>query len=50
MTSRNDDDEKPRKVQIRPPNILKLGRHCDARLVHRWLSKQKFRTTTQAQG
>jgi len=44
------DDEKPRKVQIRPPNILKLGRHCDARLVHRWLSKQKFRTTTQAQG
>ena len=43
------DSEKPRKVQIRPPNILKLGRHCDARLVHRWLSKQKFRTTAQAQ-
>lgn len=43
------DSDKPRKVQIRPPNILKLGRHCDARLVHRWLSKQKFRTTAQAQ-
>ncbi len=43
------DEEKPRKVQIRPPNILKLGRHCDARLVHRWLSKQKFRTTGQVQ-
>lgn len=43
------DSEKPRKVQIRPPNILKLGRHCDARLVNRWLSKQGFRTTSQAQ-
>ncbi len=43
------DSEKPRKFQIRPPNILKLGRHCDARLVHRWLSKQGFRTTSQAQ-
>ncbi len=37
------DSEKPRKLHIRPPNTLKLGRHCDARLVHRWLSKQKFR-------
>jgi hypothetical protein len=43
------DAEKPRKVQIRPPNILKLGRHCDARLVHRWLSKQKFRASAQIQ-
>lgn len=41
------DSEKPRKVQIKPPNILKLGRHCDARLVHRWLSKQKFRASAQ---
>ena len=43
------DSEKPRKVQIKPPNILKLGRHCDARLVHRWLSKQKFRASAQTQ-
>lgn len=43
------DSEKPRKVQIKPPNILKLGRHCDARLVHRWLSKQKFRASAQIQ-
>jgi len=41
------DSEKPRKVQIRPHNILKLGRHCDARLVHRWLSKKKFRVSAQ---
>lgn len=43
------DSEKPRKVQIKPPNILKLGRHCDARIVHRWLSKQKFRAAAQIQ-
>ena len=43
------DSEKPRKVQLRPPNILKLGRHCDARLVHRWLSLKEFRQSAQAQ-
>jgi hypothetical protein len=36
--------KKPRKVQIRTPNTLKLGRHCDVRVVQRWLSKQGFRT------
>ena len=35
--------KKARKVQIRTPNTLKLGRHCDARIVQRWLSKQGFR-------
>jgi hypothetical protein len=25
--------KKPRKVQVRPPNILKLGRYCDASAV-----------------
>jgi hypothetical protein len=35
--------KKPCKVQIRTPNTLKLGRHCDARVVQRWLSKQGFR-------
>jgi hypothetical protein len=37
------DNPKPRKVQVRPPNILKLGRHCDALLVQRWLSACGFR-------
>ena len=34
---------RPRPVQIRPPNLLKLGRHCDLRLVHRWLCQRGFR-------
>jgi hypothetical protein len=36
-----------RRVEVRPPNTLKLGRHCDARLVHRWLAHQGFRTAAQ---
>lgn len=39
------DCSKPRKVQIRVPNILKLGRHCDAALVHQWISARGFRVT-----
>ena len=35
--------QKPRPVQIRPPNILKLGRHCDIQLVETWLSRRGFR-------
>jgi len=35
--------KKPRKVQVRTPNTLKLSRYCDARVVQRWLSKQGFR-------
>ena len=34
---------KPRKVQVRPLNVLKLGRHCDAAVVQRWLSEAGFR-------
>jgi hypothetical protein len=34
---------RPRKVQIRPPNVLKVSRHCDARQVQEWLSKRGFR-------
>jgi hypothetical protein len=34
---------KARKVQVRPPNVLKLGRHCDAAAVHQWLSARGFR-------
>ncbi len=33
----------PRAVEVRPPNILKLGRGCDAQLVQRWLSSRGFR-------
>lgn len=40
------DSAKPRKVQLRPPNILKLGRHCDASVVQRWLSLREFRVVT----
>lgn len=40
----SDNPTKPRKVQVRPPNILKLGRHCDALLVQRWLNERSFRT------
>lgn len=39
------DECKPRKVEIRPPNVLKLGRHCDARLVHQWLRGHGFRAS-----
>jgi len=39
------DCAKPRKVQMRVPNILKLGRHCDAALVHQWISARGFRVT-----
>ncbi len=35
---------KPRPVQIRVPNLLKLGRHCDASRVQSWLALRRFRT------
>jgi hypothetical protein len=34
---------KPRPLHIRPPNFLKLGRHCDVHVVHRLLSRRGFR-------
>jgi hypothetical protein len=37
------DSSKPRKVQVGPPNILKLGRDCDAALVKRFLVEAGFR-------
>jgi hypothetical protein len=39
------DPSKPRKVQIRMPNVLKLPRHCDAALIHEWISARGFRGT-----
>jgi hypothetical protein len=44
------DDPKPRPVEVRPPNLVKLGRHCDGRLVHRWLSANGFRGRVNAGG
>jgi hypothetical protein len=41
------DSQKPRKIQLRPPNILKLGRHCDAALVQRWLNQRGFRAASR---
>lgn len=35
--------EKPRKVHLRPPNLLKLGRYCDAVAIDLWLSRRGFR-------
>jgi hypothetical protein len=37
------DSSKPRPVQIRLPNLLKVGRHCDVSLIHRWLCLRGFR-------
>ena len=39
---------KPRQVQVRLPNILKLGRHCDAGAVQQWLSDKRFREAAMA--
>lgn len=36
-------DDKPRKVHIRLPNILKLSRYCDAPLVNQWIGERGFR-------
>lgn len=38
-----EDSTKPRPVEVRPPNILKLARHCDAPLTHRWLGHARIR-------
>lgn len=36
---------KARRVVVRPPNILKLARHCDAALVHAFLRARDFKTS-----
>jgi hypothetical protein len=43
-----EGEKKPRRVQVRPPNALKLGRYCDASVVQRWLSEKGFRETVKA--
>jgi hypothetical protein len=37
------DSVRPRPIQIRLPNVLKLGRHCDFPSVNRWLTLRQFR-------
>jgi hypothetical protein len=37
------DSAKPRQVQIRLPNTLKVSRHADACCVNRWLLRRGFR-------
>jgi hypothetical protein len=37
------DSAKPRLVELRPPNILKFGRRCDAQLVQQFLANRAFR-------
>ncbi len=34
---------RPRPLHIRPPNVLKLGRHCDAAVAQLWLRRGAFR-------
>jgi len=34
---------RPRPLHIRSPNVLKLGRHCDAHVAHLWLERRAFR-------
>lgn len=38
------DEAKPRRVEVRVPNTVKMARGCDARMVHEWLSARGFRT------
>jgi hypothetical protein len=33
----------PQKVEVRPPNLLKMARHCDAPQIQRWLTIMSFR-------
>jgi len=35
--------KRPRKVQLRMPNGLKVGWHCDAAILQAWLSEKRFR-------
>jgi hypothetical protein len=44
-----DDSSKPRPVQIRLPNLLKVGRHCDVSLINRWLWARGFRLKNPSQ-
>jgi hypothetical protein len=38
------DEGRPRRVEVRTPNTVKMARGCDARTVHEWLSARGFRS------
>jgi hypothetical protein len=37
------DSRRPRWVQLRLPNVLRVGRHGDAGLVDQWVTRRGFR-------
>jgi len=42
-----DHVSRPRKVQLKPPNILRYGRACDARIIEQWISARGFRQSAR---
>ncbi len=38
---------RPCKVQLRPPNILRFGPACDARIIEHWIWTRGFRHSTK---
>jgi hypothetical protein len=42
------NSKKPRKVHLRPPDELRVGRHGDLKVVHDWLAKREFRASSSA--
>jgi len=44
------NSKKPRKVILRPPDQLKVGRHGDTKAVHDWLTKREFRAVAPTPG
>lgn len=43
------NSRKPRKVHLRPPDQLKVGRHGDLKTVQDWLTKRGFRGAAPAE-
>jgi hypothetical protein len=41
---------KPRKVQVRAGNVLKVGRRCDRELIMQWLTRRGFRLGAAGNG
>lgn len=37
--------ERAHPVRVCPPNVLKLGRHCDSHAVNTWLKRMRIRTS-----
>lgn len=42
------DDDKPRKVKVRPPNVVRCAKHGDEALVQQWLLRHGIRKTLEA--